>query len=101
MGPRDLLISDHRRLFGRADAVEWDASAPVVEVRAAQMQHWAAQQVFKSLQARGASVADAAESWLLNAEGVRRKLRGETWASLRDLAMWELYVEHADGCETT
>lgn len=91
VGPRDLLIADHRRLFGRADVVSWDPSAPAVEVRAAQMQHAAARDFYAALKARGESVADAAEAWLLNAEGLRRKLRGETWASLRDLAMWELY----------
>ena len=93
MGPRDLLISDHRRLFGRAEAVGWDASAPVVEVRAAQMQHDAARALLEAMKARGENTGDVAEGWHLNAEGVRRKLRGESWASLRDLAMWELYVE--------
>lgn len=91
MGPRDWLIADHRRLFGRADAVEWDQAAPPVEVRAAQMQHQAARAFRERMLSRGLNVAEVADGWHLNAEGLRRKLRGEAWASLRDLAMWELF----------
>lgn len=93
MSPRDLLIPDHRRLFGRASAVEWSGSAPTVEVRAAQMQHDAARSLVETMKGRGETTSTLAEGWHLNAEGVRRKLRGESWASLRDLAMWALYVE--------
>ena len=32
----------------------------------------------------------------LEEENVRRKLRGETWASLRDVAMWELESQPSD-----
>lgn len=93
MNPRDLLIPDHRRLFGRASAVKWSASAPAVEVRAAQMQHDAARSLVELMKVRGQTTGEVADEWHFKAEGVRRKLRGETWASLRDLAMWSLYVE--------
>ena len=93
MNPRDLLIPDHRRLFGRSETLEWDSSAPAVEVRAAQTQHQAARSLVDAMKRRGETAGEVADGWHLNAEGVRRKLRGESWASLRDLAMWELYVE--------
>ena len=93
MGPRDVLIPDHRRLFGRAATVEWSAAAPAVEVRAAQLPHDAARTLVEVMRGRGETIASLATRWHLDAEGVRRKLRGETWASLRDLAMWTLYAE--------
>jgi hypothetical protein len=96
MGPRDLLISDHRSLFGRASAVMWEPDVPEVERRAAGMQHSAATELRSVLRNRGETVGEVAASWHLDAEGVRRKLRGEVWAGLRDLARWSIYVGEAE-----
>lgn len=89
--PRELLIADHRPLFGKAEAVRWRTVhtwEEQVAVRAAKVQHEQALRFRRLLKRHHRTMNDFARDRFLNAESVRRKLRGETWASLRDLATW-------------
>lgn len=98
--PRDYLIDGHDRLFGKSTNVEWKAPSSFdenVRLRAAQTQHAAALDFRKFLKAQGVRIGEFAERRHLNAEGLRRKLRGEMWMNLRDLAMLELGRDSSEG----
>lgn len=93
MSPRDLLAEGQQPLFGRTPTAEWvnaTSDDHRVQLRAAQIQHEAAVRFRTHLRAKRETVGQFADRRHLNAESVRRKLRGESWANLRDLALWEL-----------
>lgn len=96
MNPRDLLIADHRPLFGRSAIAEWkpaESDEAQIVRRAAEIQHEAALALWTAMRSRGERIGELADRRHINAEGLRRKLRGETWANLRDLAMWQLEMD--------
>jgi hypothetical protein len=58
--------------------------------KAARTQHAVALRVRAQLAANGLTVAQLADELHTDAEGLRRKLRGEKWAALQDIASWSL-----------
>ena len=89
-GPRLCLDPDHRSLFGKSNRVIWIESSPPGELAAAYQQHLVSYAVRQALRDSGQTIEQLARDAGLGIETLRRKLRGEVWMSLTDMATLEL-----------
>lgn len=90
-GPRELLIDPSR--FGYRDA-EWLDSPRDPQARAELAAgfhiHQAVLALRRTLAEHGLTQNELAERIGVNADTLGRKMRGEAWASLKDLMAWAL-----------
>jgi hypothetical protein len=94
MRPKEWLDPAHASLFGDTDKVEWQSAVGFFELAeraAAQRQH-AAAMVINAFIDQTEGLHREALSRRLGWDGdhLGRKLRGEQWADVRDLAKWAL-----------
>lgn len=93
--PRDFLLPGDRGQFGKDGSLTWLEVESVTDrgaLAAAQRQHRASIRVRWLIKNSSnlSGVGAFAYSLHTNAEGLRRKLRGENWASLVDLGLWSV-----------
>ncbi len=89
--PRDHATPETRKNFGHGPLVEWpEANGPHSQglFLAAYVQHRICLAIRSHLASIEASVGALARELHLNEETLRRKFRGETWASAADLLEW-------------
>lgn len=92
--PKDFLEAP--KSFGKRPDARWvvGPETPRGLLAAAWLQHQAALVVhYESMRRRG-GVADLARKLGKDGDYLRRKLHGERWANVRDLADWMLEVGH-------
>ncbi len=91
MQPKEWLVEGHRTLFGDTDDVSWRSAHGFFEHSeraAARRQHVAAMLVNRHLKGGGVSQESLSRRLGRGEDHVGRKLRGEQWADVRDLAEW-------------
>lgn len=92
--PKDFLEAPNS--FGKRPDARWivDPDTPRELLAAAWLQHQAALVLHYEATRRRGGVATLARDLGKNGDYLRRKLHGERWASVRDLAAWMIEVGH-------
>lgn len=90
--PRDLLEAPN--IFGRRPDARWlvGPDTPRALLAAAWLQHQAALVVHYETMRRRGGVSGLARQLGADADYLRRKLHGERWATVRDLAEWMVEI---------